>query len=54
MATQAITIEPAQQDVVYVPTYNTQVVYGDSGYSDYSGIQAIQIIRAIQTFFRLF
>jgi uncharacterized protein DUF3300 len=33
---QAITIEPAQQDVVYVPTYNTQVVYGDSSYSDYS------------------
>jgi hypothetical protein len=33
---QAITIEPAQQDVVYVPTYNTQVVYGDSDYSDYS------------------
>ena len=34
---QAITIEPAQRDVVYVPTYNTQTVYGDSGYSDYSG-----------------
>ena len=37
---QAITIEPAQRDVVYVPTYNTQVVYRDSsssGYSDYSG-----------------
>ena len=33
---QAITIEPAQQDVVYVPTYNTQVVYGDSDYSGYS------------------
>ena len=33
----AVTIEPAQQDVVYVPTYNTQVVYGDSDYSDYSG-----------------
>ena len=33
---QAITIEPAQQDIVYVPTYNTQVVYGDSGDSDYS------------------
>src|ERR1700757_4293471 len=34
---QAITIEPAQRDVVYVPTYNTRTVYGDSGYSDYSG-----------------
>jgi Protein of unknown function (DUF3300) len=37
---QAITIESAQQDVVYVPTYNTQLVYGDSGdsgYSRYSG-----------------
>jgi hypothetical protein len=46
---QAITIEPAQRDVVYVPTYNTQYVYrdsgssssssdsGDSGYSNYSG-----------------
>lgn len=33
---EAITIEPAQQDIVYVPTYNTQVVYGDSGDSDYS------------------
>ena len=49
---QAITIEPAQQDVVYVPTYNTQVVYGDSDCSRFrlfSAIQAIQIIRAIQT-----
>ena len=47
--TQAITIEPAQRDVVYVPTYNTQYVYRDSGssspssdaddssYSNYSG-----------------
>jgi hypothetical protein len=34
---QAVTIEPAESDRVYVPTYNTQVVYGDSGYSDYSG-----------------
>jgi hypothetical protein len=37
---QAITIESAQREVVYVPTYNTQVVYRDSsssGYSDYSG-----------------
>ena len=34
---QAITIEPAQQDVIYVPTYNTQLVYRDSDYSDYSG-----------------
>jgi hypothetical protein len=37
---QAITIEPAQREVVYVPTYNTQVVYRDSsssGYSGYSG-----------------
>jgi hypothetical protein len=34
---QAITIQPAQQGVVYVPTYNTQTVYGDSGYSDSSG-----------------
>jgi Protein of unknown function (DUF3300) len=47
---QAITIEPAQREVVYVPTYNTQYVYRDSGssgsssgysgysdYSDYSG-----------------
>jgi hypothetical protein len=34
---QAITIEPARRDVVYVPTYNTQTVYGDSGYSDSSG-----------------
>src|ERR1700758_3220887 len=34
---EAITIEPAQQDLVYVPTYNSRVVYGDSGYSDYSG-----------------
>ena len=46
---QAITIEPAQRDVVYVPTYNTQYVYrdsgssssstdsGDSSYSNYSG-----------------
>jgi hypothetical protein len=34
---QAVTIEPAQQDVVYVPTYNTQVVYRDSDYSRYSG-----------------
>ena len=44
--TRAITIEPAQRDVVYVPTYKTEVVYrdssssgysGSSGYSDYSG-----------------
>jgi Protein of unknown function (DUF3300) len=38
--TQAITIEPAQREVVYVPTYKTEVVYrdsGSSGYSDYSG-----------------
>jgi hypothetical protein len=34
---QAITIEPVQQNVVYVPAYNTQTVYGDSGYSDSSG-----------------
>ena len=46
---QAIRIEPAQREVVYVPTYNTQYVYRDSGssgssgssgysgYSDYSG-----------------
>jgi Protein of unknown function (DUF3300) len=34
--TEAITIEPAQDNVVYVPTYNTQYVYRDSGYSDYS------------------
>jgi hypothetical protein len=34
---QAITIEPVQQDVVYVPTYNTQAVYGDSDSSNYSG-----------------
>jgi Protein of unknown function (DUF3300) len=37
---QPITIEPAQREVVYVPTYNTQVVYRDSsssGYSGYSG-----------------
>ena len=34
---QTITIEPAQQDVVYVPTYNTQAVYGDSDSSNYSG-----------------
>ncbi|HLC12934.1 MAG TPA: DUF3300 domain-containing protein, partial [Chthoniobacterales bacterium] len=34
---QAITIESAQRDVVYVPTYNTQVVYRDSGSSGYSG-----------------
>jgi Protein of unknown function (DUF3300) len=31
---QAITIEPAQRDVVYVPTYKTEVVYRDSGYSN--------------------
>jgi uncharacterized protein DUF3300 len=40
---QAITIEPAQREVVYVPTYNTQVVYRDSsssGYSGYSGYSA--------------
>jgi Protein of unknown function (DUF3300) len=37
--TRAITIEPAQREVVYVPTYKTEVVYrdsGSSGYSDYS------------------
>jgi Protein of unknown function (DUF3300) len=40
---EAITIEPAQDNVVYVPTYNTQYVYRDSdssgysGYRDYSG-----------------
>lgn len=34
---QAVTIEPAESDRVYVPTYNTQAVYGDAGYSDYSG-----------------
>jgi Protein of unknown function (DUF3300) len=34
---QAITIEPAQREIVYVPTYNTQVVYRDSNSSDYSG-----------------
>jgi Protein of unknown function (DUF3300) len=33
---QAITIEPAQREVVYVPTYNTQYVYRDSGSSGYS------------------
>jgi hypothetical protein len=33
---QAITIESAQRDVVYVPTYNTQYVYRDSGYSSSS------------------
>lgn len=38
----AITIEPAQRDVVYVPTYDTEYVYRDSSYSsgyssDYSG-----------------
>jgi Protein of unknown function (DUF3300) len=37
---QAITIEPAQRDVVYVPTYNTQVVYRDSNSSGYSGYSA--------------
>lgn len=31
---QAITIESAQRDVVYVPTYNTKYVYRNSGYSD--------------------
>jgi hypothetical protein len=31
---QAITIESAQRDVVYVPSYNTQYVYRDSGNSD--------------------
>jgi hypothetical protein len=46
---QAITIESAQRDVVYVPSYNTKYVYrdsgssssssdsGDSSYSNYSG-----------------
>ena len=46
---QAITIESAQRDVLYVPSYNTQYVYrdsgssssssdsGDSSYSNYSG-----------------
>jgi hypothetical protein len=34
---QAITIESAQRDVVYVPTYKTEVVYRDSGYSSSSG-----------------
>jgi hypothetical protein len=38
---QAITIEPAQTDVVYVPTYKTEYVYRDSGSSSgssgYSG-----------------
>jgi hypothetical protein len=40
---QAITIEPASREVVYVPTYSTEYVYrdsgssGSSGYSDYSG-----------------
>jgi hypothetical protein len=34
---QAITIEPARRDVVYVPTYDTEYVYRDSGYSDSSG-----------------
>jgi hypothetical protein len=33
---QAITIESAQRDVVYVPTYNTKYVYRDSGYSNSS------------------
>lgn len=31
---QAITIESAQREVVYVPTYNTKYVYRNSGYSD--------------------
>jgi Protein of unknown function (DUF3300) len=35
--TRAITIEPAQRDVVYVPTYKTEVVYRDSSSSGYSG-----------------
>ena len=34
---QAITIESAQRDVVYVPTYKTEVVYRDSGNSRSSG-----------------
>ena len=34
---RAITIEPAQQGTVYVPAYSTQVVYGDSNSSGYSG-----------------
>ena len=33
---RAITIEPARRDVVYVPTYNTEYVYRDSGSSGYS------------------
>jgi len=34
---EAITIESAQRDVVYVPTYKTEVVYRDSGNSRSSG-----------------
>jgi hypothetical protein len=33
---QAIAIEPAQRDVIYVPTFNTEYVYRDSGSSGYS------------------
>jgi hypothetical protein len=35
--TQAITIEPASREVVYVPTYSTEYVYRDSGSSGSSG-----------------
>ena len=31
---EAITIESAQREVVYIPTYNTRVVYRNSNYSD--------------------
>ena len=34
---RAITIESAQREVVYVPSYNTQIVYRDSGSSNDSG-----------------
>ena len=34
---RAITIESAQRELVYIPSYNTQIVYRDSGSSNDSG-----------------
>ena len=52
---QAITIEPAQQDVVYVPTYNTQVVYSDSRrFRLFALFRRFRLFGLFKLFFRLF
>jgi Protein of unknown function (DUF3300) len=42
---RAITIESAQREVVYVPSYNTQIVYRDSGSSKDSGYSSSDYSR---------